>query len=226
MKIQQRKLFEHALLDRISLERVEIDGVRHYKTPTGGCYPSVTTVLSSMSKQGILNWRESIGHEKADKILRQAAARGTATHAICERYMLNEENYIKGAMPANVSLFKQIQPYVDKNIGKVYGVEIPLFSDRLKSAGTCDLFCQLHGINAVVDFKTSIRPKDEKYIEGYFYQATAYAMMIEEIYKVSVPTIGILIAVEEDHLQVFTKQTAQYREIVTSFFQNYSCNIS
>lgn len=224
--MHQRKIFDHQFVDRVHIERVEIDGVRHYNTPGGGCYPSVTTVLSSMSKQGIVQWKESIGEEKAARILRQAAARGTATHAICEKYLLNEDNYLKGVMPSNISLFKQLQPYIDKHIGKVYGVEIPLYSHTLKSAGTCDLFCQLHGINAVVDFKTSMRAKKEEHIEGYFYQATAYAIMIEELYKMTVPAIGILIAVEDDHPQFFLKQTAQYREIVTSFFKNYSCNNS
>ncbi|NBP58526.1 hypothetical protein EBU71_18725 [bacterium] len=126
-------------------------------------------------------------------------------------------------MPSNVALFKQIQPYVDKHIGKVYGIEIPLYSDALKTAGTCDLFCQLHGINAVVDFKTSSHVKEERYIENYFYQATAYAIMIEERYKMSVPSIGLLVAVEDDNLQVFLKHTADYRKKVTEFFKNYSC---
>lgn len=224
--MQQRRLFDHQLVDRVSIERVEVGGVRHYNTPDGGCYPSVTTVLSTMSKQGILQWKESVGADRAARILRQAAARGTATHAICEKYLLNEDGHLKGVMPSNVLLFKQLQPYLDEHVGRVYGVEIPLYSSVLKSAGTCDLYCELHDVNTVVDFKTSTRLKKEEHIEGYFYQATAYAMMIEEIYKVEVPSMAILIAVEDDHPQFFLKQTSKYKEIVTSFFQNYSCNIS
>jgi len=220
--MQQRSYFKHDLLQRITLSRVEVDGVRHYQTPSGNQYPSVTTVLSSLSKPGIIEWRERIGHAAANAITRQAAARGTATHGICERYLLNEDNYIKGAMPSNVQLFKQIQPYLDSHIGKIYGVEIPLYSDVLKSAGTCDLFCQLHGINTVVDFKTSTKLKKEEHITSYFLQATAYALMIEEIYKVSVPVLAILIAVEEDNLQFFIKHTANYRETVVNIFRNFS----
>jgi len=224
--MEQRNHFKHEFLDRVSLERVTIDGVRHYKTPTGKCYPSVTTVLSGFSKRGIQEWRQKVGEEKANQITRQAASRGTATHTLCEKYLLNEENYLKGAMPSNVSLFKQIKPYVDQYVGKIYGVEIPLYSHTLQSAGTCDLFCQLHGINAIVDFKTSSKPKREEHIESYFYQATAYAIMIEEIYKVAVPNIAILIAVEEDNLQFFLKHTASYKDTVITYFKNYSCNNS
>lgn len=218
------RVFEHQFVDRVSIERVEIDGTRFYKTPHGNHYPSVTTVLSSASKSGIIEWRKNVGEEKAQKILTQASNRGTATHSICENYLYNEQDYIKGAMPSNVALFKQIQPYLDNYIGKIYGIEIPLYSDKLKSAGTCDLFCQLHGINAIVDFKTSTRPKEEKYIENYFFQATAYAIMVEEIYNIKVPSLGILIAVEEGDFQFFIKQTASYREQVINFFNNYYIN--
>ncbi len=224
--MHQRKLFEHALVNRVNVQRVVVDDKRLYRTPNGDLYPSVTTVLSSMSKKGIQEWKESVGDEKAKKILTQSSTRGTAVHSICERYLLNKSNYIQGSMPSNVSLFKQLQPYMDKYIGKVYGIEIPLYSEALKSAGTCDLFCQFHGINAVVDFKTSTKAKDEKFIENYFYQATAYAIMIEEIYNVVVPNIGLLIAVEDDNMQVFLKHTSDYRKSVVSFFKEYSCNNS
>lgn len=217
----REKLFNHQLLSVVDINRVEIDGKRFYQTPAGDRYPSVTTVLSSLSKSGIAEWRESVGEEKAQKVLRQASNRGTATHSICEKYLLNEEGYLRGAMPSNIALFKQIQPYIDAHVGKVYGIEIPLYSNILRSAGTCDLFCQLHSINAVVDFKTSTRPKEEKYIESYFLQATTYAIMIEELYDIKVPSLGILIAVEDGDFQFFIKNTSSYREQVKTLFNDY-----
>lgn len=226
MKTMRNNYFVHELLPTVTIKREEVDGTRFYRVPTGGLYPSVTTVLSSMSKQGITQWRESVGKEKAERVMRSAAARGTGTHQICEDYMLNKDDYLRGAMPTSISLFKQIQKYLDIGVGKVYGVEIPLYSDKLKSAGTCDLLCQLHGMNAVVDFKTSTKAKKEEHIINYFYQATAYALMAEEIYKMTIPYIGIVIATEEEGPQIFLKHTSKYREIVTSFFENYSCNNS
>ena len=224
MKTTRNNYFDLQLLPTVTINREVVDGTRFYRVPTGGLYPSVTTVLSSMSKQGILQWRESVGSEKAERVMRSAATRGTGTHQVCEDYMLNKEDYLKGAMPTSISLFKQIQPYIDKYIGKVYGVEIPLYSDTLKTAGTCDLLCQFHGMNAVVDFKTSTKAKKVEHIQNYFYQATAYAIMAEEMYKITIPYIGIIISTEEEGLQYFIEHTAKYKEIVTSFFQNYSCN--
>lgn len=218
--------FKHELLTPVTINREVVDGTRFYRVPSGNLYPSVTTVLSSIIKKGLVEWRESVGNEKADRIMRSAATRGTGTHQICEDYLLNSESYLKSAMPSSVSLFKQIQPYLDKYVGKVYGVEIPLYSDTLKTAGTCDLLCQMHGINAIVDFKTSTRSKKIDQIQNYFYQTTAYAIMAEEIYKITIPTIVVLISTEDEGLQCFIEPTLKYREIVTSFFQNYSCNIS
>lgn len=226
MKTTRTKFFDLDLLPPVTINREVVDGTRFYRTPTGNLYPSVTTVLSTMVKKGLVEWRESVGNEKADRVMRSAATRGTGTHQVCEDYLLNNEQYLKGAMPTSISLFKQIQPYIDKYVGKVYGVEIPLYSDVLKTAGTCDLLCQMHGINAVVDFKTSTRGKKIEQIQNYFYQATAYAIMAEEIYGITIPSIVILISTEEEGLQYFVEQTGKYREIVTSFFQNYSCNNS
>ena len=49
-----------------------VDGKRHYTTPNGDRYPSVTTVLSSMSAEGIAAWRARVGTEEANRISTQA----------------------------------------------------------------------------------------------------------------------------------------------------------
>lgn len=226
MKTTRTNYFDHQLVNNVSINREVVDGVRYYRTPTGNLYPSVTTVLSSMSKTGIDNWIQAVGVEKADRIKRSAATRGTGMHQVCEDYLWNKDDYTKGAMPTSISLFNQLQSYLDNYVGKVYGIEVPLYSDELKTAGTCDLLCQLHGINCAVDFKSSTKAKTEAMIENYFYQATAYAIMAGEVYNIKIPTIGILISTEEDGMQFFLKHVAQYRERVTHFFKNYSCNIS
>jgi genome maintenance exonuclease 1 len=217
------KKFIHEPFQQVSLTETYIDGKRFYATPEGNKYPSVTTVLShSLDKTGLVEWEERVGKEQADTIKRQAANRGTKVHKICEDYVLNKKDIFKGHMPSNVALFKQIQPYLDENITKVYGVEIPLYSNTLKTAGRCDLVCRLHDCYAIVDYKTSSRVKKEEWIEGYFLQLTTYAMMVEELYKIYVPYIAVLIAVEDDNLQYFVKSSKTHRDKVTEIFRNYS----
>lgn len=221
--MQTNKKFIHEFFDPVTLTESYINGKRFYKTPEGNHYPSVTTVLSaSLDKSGLDSWVERVGEEQANIIKNKAATRGTNVHKICEDYVLNKENIFKGHMPTNVSLFKQIQPYLDENISKIYGVEIPLYSDTLKTAGRCDLVCRLHDCYAIVDYKTSSKVKKEEWIENYFLQLTTYAMMVEETYKVRVPYIVVLIAVEDDNLQYFVKSPNSYREKVTEIFSKYS----
>ena len=47
---------------------------RRYITPSGDAYPSVTTVLSEYNKKAILEWRQRVGAEEANKISRVAAS--------------------------------------------------------------------------------------------------------------------------------------------------------
>lgn len=217
------KKFKYEFFPQIELKEEYIDSKRHYVTPEGKKYPSVTTVIGdSMDKSGLYEWRQKVGKEEADKITKSAASRGTKVHKICEDYVLGKEDYLKDKMPSSISLFKQIQPYLDENMTKVYGVEIPLYSDFLQTAGRCDLVCHMHDCYTIVDYKTSSKPKKENWIENYFLQLTTYAMMVEELYKVPISYIIVLIAVEDDNLQFFVKNPKSYKDKVTEIFRNYS----
>jgi hypothetical protein len=219
-------LFNHNFLKPINLTEKYIDGKRHYVTEDGNSYPSVTTVLSSVAdKTGLIEWQNKVGPEKAEIIKSQAARRGTNLHKICEDYVLNVPEYAKGHMPSTVSLFKQIQPFLDRNIEDVYGIEIPLYSDVLKTAGRCDMVCKMKGKDVIVDYKTSSKPKKEEWIDNYFLQLTTYALMIEERYNKPIPNIVVLIAIEQEStqydLQVFVKKTSEYKDRVHDIFLNY-----
>ena len=56
------------------------NGKRHYVTPEGELYPSITTVLGELSKAAIQAWRERVGEEEANKISGKASRRGTSVH--------------------------------------------------------------------------------------------------------------------------------------------------
>lgn len=203
------------------LERVTVNGKRYYVTPSGEKYPSVTTVLSSMNAEGIQEWRNKVGAEQAQKISTQASRRGTAVHLLAERYLRNEQDWDREAMPSNLETFKQIKPYLDKYCDNVYGNEIMLYSDDLRTAGQCDLVARIHGIRTIGDFKTAKKAKKEEWIQNYFYQCTAYALMLYEREKVWCPQICLMIATDEDGLQVFLKRTSDYVPLVRQFFDDY-----
>jgi hypothetical protein len=203
------------------LERVMVNGKRHYLTPDGNKYPSVTTVLSSLNKEAIQEWRNKVGHEEAQKITTQASRRGTAVHLLCEKYVANDPNWAQGAMPVNIETFKSIKKYLDEWCDVVYASELQLYSNELKTAGTCDLIARIHGIRTVGDFKTSRKRKEKEWITNYFYQCAAYAIMLQEREGVWCPQICLMIATDNDGLQVFLEHTANYVNDVKQFFKDH-----
>jgi ATP-dependent exoDNAse (exonuclease V) beta subunit len=215
----RKKIFEHDLIDFPKLERVSKDGKRYYILPNGELAISVTAALDQATDKTYLKeWKARIGETEAQKISTQAANRGTALHSICENYLLNEEGYPEGAMPANIFSFKQIRPYIDRYIGKVYGIESRLYSMALKAAGTADCIAQWDGIPSIIDFKTSRKIKQENWIQNYFLQSTTYAMMVEELTDMKVPQIVIMIAVDGEDPQIFIKNKFQYTDQVNEIF--------
>lgn len=216
-----RKIFNHDIvLNKPVLKRMEIDGVRHYEVPTGERYKSVTTILGEKIPSPALDaWKKRIGEEEARKISEQAARRGTAVHDLAERYVLNEEKYIKGAMPANVGTFMSLKRMLDKHVDNVKGIELQMYSHKLKTAGTSDLIAEYDGVLSVIDYKTSKKLKNESWIENYFIQSTVYALMFNELYNIPVNQIVIAIAVDhEDEAQVFVKDISSYTDRVYEIF--------
>ena len=185
------------------LKRVTENGKRYYLTPEGKKYPSVTTVSSIFAKEGIIKWRKRVGEEEATKITTQAATRGTAVHKICEDYINNDPDYLKKQMPANIQSFNDIKPVIDECINNVVMQECPLYSDYLEVAGTVDCIAEWNGKLSIIDFKTARKPKKKEWIENYFMQTAAYAVMFEERTKQPVSQLVILVAVDGEEPQVF-----------------------
>lgn len=219
----QNTNWDYDLFEEPAIDRTVIDGKRHYKVPSGEYYPSVTTVLSSLTKEGILAWEKSVGKEEADKVRYRATTHGTNVHAIAEQYVRNQPIDFRKVMPSTAMAFKEIKPTIDK-IRTIYGIEHPLFSHRLKTAGCTDLLCNMYGLNTVLDFKTSRKPKTEAMIEGYFLQTTCYGLMAYERHNVPFKQIAIVIACESDPPQVFVKLMSQYIDQTVATFKSYHAN--
>ena len=196
-------MFIHEYVEIPKLDRVtNNDGSRVYKTPTGKNYPSVTTVTGLLNKDRILQWRKRVGEEEANKISSRAARRGTRVHTLCEKYLNNEET--TNAL-FDTEFWKSIKPELE-NINKIKVLETALYSDHLEVAGTVDCIAEYNGVLSVIDFKTSSRLKQKENISDYFMQASAYAVAFEELTKIPVPQIVVLIAVEDEPCQVFIEK--------------------
>lgn len=197
-----------------------IDGKRYYFAPDGGRYPSVTTVLGeNKDKTFLQKWIDTVGEEKAEQIKVQAGNRGIALHTICEDYLLNKDVYPEGVMPANIMTFSNLKSVLDTRVGKVFAVEAPLYSKKLNTAGRTDCIAEFDGVVSIVDFKTSLKPKKEEWIQDYFYQATCYSLMAEALTDLKIPQITIIITVDgQPEPQVFVKNKYLYVEKVLEIF--------
>ena len=171
-------MFNHVDLDLPSLDRETIDGVRYYDIPGESKLVSITSITSWINREIFRSWRARVGNEEADKVTKAATSRGTDMHTLTENYLLNEE--LPTVQPLSEFLFKQSKPQLDL-INNIHAIEKPLYSLRLGVAGTVDCIAEYEGELAVIDFKTSKKPKPRKWIDHYFVQCAAYACMLYEI---------------------------------------------
>ena len=183
---------------------------RKYFTPEGNTYPSITTVLSILNKDKIMEWRKRVGEDEANKISQQASVRGTAVHQLAEDYINNEKNWDKGAMPSNIFSFNQIKPILDKRLNNVWYQEELVYSDKLECAGQVDCIAEWDGELSVIDFKTSRKPKKVEWITNYFIQAAFYAAAFYERTGISIKQGIIVITVDGDEPQIFKVRTFDY----------------
>jgi genome maintenance exonuclease 1 len=220
------RIFEHVSLPQLQfdLNAETTDSGRIYTTPEGNQYKSITTVLSHYGKQAIYEWRQAVGEERANQISRKASNRGTKVHKICEDYLNNEisEMKMQMLMPDMKELFFKIKPDLDRSVGKIYAQEQALYSDKLRVAGRVDLIAEWDGKLSVIDFKTSTKQKDEEYIQNYFMQCTAYALMFAERTGIWIDDIVVVIATEEGPAQIFEKQIHDYRQPLMEYINKYA----
>ena len=207
-------MFNHVKHDVVlpTLTRKTTDTGRKYFTPEGNAYPSITTVLGVLNKEGIIAWRKRVGEEEANKISRQASGRGTAVHKLAEDYLNNEPNWKEGAMPSNLFSFEDIKKIMDKRLDNIWMQEVFLYSDRLKTAGQVDCIAEFDGQLSIIDFKTSRKPKKEEWITSYFIQASFYAAAFYERTGIPIKQGVILITVDHNEPQVFKINTYDYLE--------------
>jgi len=195
--------FTHSPVDLgyADLSSITTEKERKYTTPNNTSYPSITTVLSILSKDSIAKWKARVGEEEANKISTRASKRGTAVHEAIEKYLNNEDwELLKEAItPDILESVLNVRGVLDSKIGTIYAQEAPLYSDHLGVAGRVDCIAEYEGKLSVIDFKTSRKPKRRNYIESYFCQEAAYAIMWEERTGMPISNLVTIISVDDMH---------------------------
>ena len=211
-------MFNHCEIDVAPLKRVNIKGTRYYKVGDQKL-PSITSITSHKSRKSIAEWRRKVGAAEANKISRRAASRGTDTHTITEHYLKNLE--LPEVQPLSDFLFKISKPKLDK-IDNIHTLEGALYSRQLGIAGTVDCIADYDGELAIIDFKTSKKPKPRDWIEHYFVQAMGYGCMLYELKNISVKKLVIIMACENGECVVYEEYNkAKYIKLLGEYIRKF-----
>ena len=211
-------MFKHLETELPSLSRETIDGVRYYDTPDQKLV-SITSVISFFNRDKFAKWRKRVGEEKANEITRKATSRGTDMHTLTEHYLKNEELPVVKPLPN--FLFKIAKPELNK-IDNIHTLEGSLYSKELGVAGTVDCIAEYDGELAIIDFKTSAKPKPRDWIDGYFVQCAAYACMYYELTGIPVKKFVIIMSCENGDCVVYQEyDKMKYMNMLVSYIRNF-----
>ena len=204
-------MFNHVSVDIPEVSTKTVNRKRFYVTPTG-LFPSITTVLGvrKEKQKGLQEWRNRVGNDVANHIMRTAASRGTAVHHMCEDFLNNVEVTQEGRDFLPWCLFSQLKPTLEKSINNIFAQECGLWSEKYRLAGRVDCIAEWNGVPSIIDFKTSRSERKDEYNFEYYMQASAYAEMFEERTGIEINQIVILVVTEDGQVQEFVKEKHEY----------------
>ena len=212
-------MFNHIEIDYPQLERETIDGVRYYDTPDGQKLVSITSIISHYNREVFRQWRERVGNDEANRVTKAASSRGTDMHTLTEHYLLNKD--LPEVQPLSDFLFKQAKSDLNK-INNIHAIEQALYSLELGVAGTVDCIAEYNGELAVIDFKTSKKPKPKEWIEHYFVQCAAYACMLYEMTGIMVKKFVIIMSCENGECVVYEEtDKRKYIQLLSDYIREF-----
>jgi len=205
------------------------DGVRYYEVSDVTKYPSVTSIISFISREKFAEWTARVGLEEANRVKKHSTRRGTKLHRVFEVYLQNGdyESLPEWEDPLIQLMFTAAKQYLDERLDNIYQQETPMFSHRLCLAGTVDLICEVDGELAIVDFKTSKKEKPEEWLEDYFVQLSAYWAMFSEATGVVPKKLVVFLVGENGDVQIVEKTNIMkylktLRDYASQFIQHHN----
>lgn len=152
-----------------------------YKTSNGKRVPGVTTILGVLNKPALIPWANKLGLQGIDssKYVDTMASIGTCAHYMVQCFFedakpdLSEFSQKEISLAENclLSFYSWIK---DQKITAAVS-EMKLVSEIHKYGGTCDIVCNLNGVDTLIDIKTGKGIYDE-----HFFQLAGYKLLLEE----------------------------------------------
>ena len=203
----------------VDATRIEEHGTRLYDV-NGSRLPSVTTILGATKDQQFLkDWKAKVGEKRAEEIKNHSSRRGTSMHKFLE-------SYVTGVGYDDLTeLGQEAKPMAEKviEIGlapveEYYGSEVTLYYPGLY-AGSTDLVCNHNGLESIVDFKQSNRPKKKEWVEDYYLQIAAYAMAHDYVHGSKIRQGVIMMCTPDLYYQEFRITDHELRQYKHKFLK-------
>ena len=203
----------------VDATRIEEHGTRLYDV-NGSRLPSVTTILGATKDQQFLkDWKAKVGEKEAERIKNHSSRRGTSMHKFIE-------SYVTGVGYDDLTeLGQEAKPMAEKviEIGlapveEYYGSEVTLYYPGLY-AGSTDLVCNHNGLESIVDFKQSNRPKKKEWVEDYFLQIAAYSMAHDYVHGSQIRQGVIMMCTPDLYYQEFRITDHELRQYKHKFLK-------
>ncbi len=181
----------------------------HYQSDPYGSrkYYGVTRVLNETKPQeatdALQEWRDKVGEEVADKIVKESIDIGNSLDMIIEKYMAPGFNQLNYKSEAGIKLFNQMYPILKKI--KPIGTQIHLYSDRYRVQGYLDCIGIMNDTITMIDFKNSRSKKDEDRLYDYYLQAAMYCIILYEMTGIVIKDICIILGIRNDNVPQIAK---------------------
>jgi len=207
-------MFNHIPINFQQAELIEKDDSHYYQTPDGDIFPSITTILqktmSAEKQQSLQNWKDQVA---AQYITEESSIIGTQTHKLIENH-LNEITQTDEVRLLSVAHFNNLIPFLQK-INDIHGIELRLYSKKMKLAGMSDCIAKYNGEISIIDYKTKRSNQQEEWMTDHFIQGTAYSEMFKELTGIEVKQVVILVSSEKNTRMEFIKRTDDYKDLLT-----------
>lgn len=191
-----------------------------YHLKSGEIVPSVTTVLSILSKPALIHWAWDCGMKGEDyrKVRDNAADIGTLAHYLIRCHLRGETPDTAEYSPANLSKAETcLLRYWDWEKGKNLKplmIEQPLVSERYGYGGTIDCLAKVDGDLVLIDHKTGKAIYNEM-----FYQLAAYKHLLWEAAPYSDLNRAMILRIGKEESEGFEVREAGNLETEWDIFQ-------
>ena len=203
----------------VDATRIEEHGTRLYDV-NGTRLPSVTTILGATKDQQFLkDWKAKVGEKRAEEIKNHSSRRGTSMHKFLESYVTGVGyDDLTGLGQEAKSMAEKVIEIGLAPVEEYYGSEVTLYYPGLY-AGSTDLVCNHNGLESIVDFKQSNRPKKQEWVEDYYLQIAAYAMAHDYVHGSKIRQGVIMMCTPDLYYQEFRITDHELRQYKHRFLK-------